>query len=488
MPKVDQTVEKIFLDGINETHFKRAYLFVNQQKQPYWWLRLDLHGSQQVIRSTKVSYQGEASSAEALEKAFEIYKEIDYRLEAELAPKGPTIPFLIREYLKTAKEGYEINEALDEPVERSIFGAFWNRKNYLMYLGFYEKTILPFFNKQEYRTKLIFKISQTDINKWMVWRARTFKNKYAPSSIQKQDTCLRAIFEYAREIKGERFVPPKIKSPQAQLIKRRRPEIDDEKFFALQQHLRGKFHKELNYPLQMVPLKAEQAFLFYCWLETLEHTAIRPWSSAAHAIHMSDIHREKTLDGKVMLLLDRREKGKIYTASATQYWIHTLNRLDAFYAARGMEKRDWLLAHTRSKPSLGIKKGDPIGSFKSSWNTAINYLEFNDASLPKNQRYTPYAIRHRAIGRMLRENPDISVIEIASSVGSSLEMVSKIYHHYNVRRNYEKLMLNTIDYTKNIDVFSESGGWIEVIAINSQKHKQLYEENPRLVRGIKPKG
>ena len=49
-------------------------------------------------------------------------------------------------------------------------------------------------------------------------------------------------------------------------------------------------------------------------------------------------------------------------------------------------------------------------------------------------------------------------------------------------------MLNTIDYTKNIDVFSESGGWIEVIAINSQKHKQLYEKNPNLVRGIKPKG
>lgn len=34
MPKVDKTVERVYLSPINEARYKRAYLFVNEQQKP----------------------------------------------------------------------------------------------------------------------------------------------------------------------------------------------------------------------------------------------------------------------------------------------------------------------------------------------------------------------------------------------------------------------------------------------------------------------
>ncbi|MDA9281645.1 hypothetical protein N9Q14_03410 [Pseudomonadales bacterium] len=488
MPKVDKTVEKVFLEPINEARYKRAYLFVNEQKKPYWWLRLDLPGSKQVVRSTKIRYfeNSPDHDAEAKKVAWQIYAEIDERIDQDLAPKVTTINSAVREYMSDAEEGYKLNEQLGAPAEKSIFGAYWTRQNYTAYKNWYDKIILPFFKGTEYLSKPITEITQRDITKWMAWRTKKFPT-YSPSALAKIDTALRAVFEYALEVKGERFVPPRIKSPKQDLVARRRPMIDDEKFYKLQKHLREQFQKELAWPLQNVPLKAEQRFLFYCWIETLEHTGIRPWTSKERAIKMSDIEKRKSNSGEVQIFVKRNEKGKNYSAPATRYWIHTLNRLDAFYEARGLKEREWLLCHSRDNVAMGIKRGDPIASFKTAWNTAIKHLGFNDSELPKNKRFTPYTIRHRVITKMLLENPELSPIEIAANVGSSLEMVSKIYYEHRAARNYEKLQENKIDYLSVVDTFSESGGWQGAIGRNSEEHIALYRENPKLVGGVKPK-
>ena len=489
MPKVDKTVEKVFLEPINEARYKRAYLFVNEQKKPYWWLRLDLPGSKQVVRSTKIRYfeNSPDHDAEAKKVAWQIYAEIDERIDQDLGPKVTTINSAVREYMSDAEEGYKLNEQLGAPADKSIFGAYWTRQNYTAYKNWYDKIILPFFKGTEYLSKPITEITQRDITKWMAWRTKKFPT-YSPSALAKIDTALRAVFEYAIEVKGERFVPPRIKSPKQDLVARRRPMIDDEKFYKLQEHLREQFQKELAWPLQNVPLKAEQRFLFYCWIETLEHTGIRPWTSKERAIKMSDIEKRKSNSGEVQLFVKRNEKGKNYSAPATRYWIHTLNRLDAFYEARGLKKREWLLCHSRDNAAMGIKKGDPIASFKTAWNTAIKHLGFNDSELPKNKRFTPYTIRHRVITKMLLENPELSPIEIAANVGSSLEMVSKIYYEHRAARNYEKLQENKVDYLSVVDTFSESGGWKGAIGRNSEEHIALYRENPKLVGGVKPNG
>ena len=203
---------------------------------------------------------------------------------------------------------------------------------------------------------------------------------------------------------------------------------------------------------------------------------------------MSDIEKGKSSSGEVQLFVRRREKGHTYTAPATRYWIHTLNRLDAFYAARGLKKREFLLCHTRDNLAMGVKKGDAIASFKTAWNTAIRDLGFNDSHLPKNQRFTPYTIRHRVITRLLVDNPNLSPVEIAANVGSSLEMVSKIYYEHKAMRNYEKLQENTVDYLSVVDTFSKSGGWKGAIDRDSEEHISLYRENPKLVGGVKPSG
>ena len=489
MPKVDKTVERVYLSPINEARYKRAYLFVNEQQKPYWWIRIDLPGSKQIVRSTGVRYYDNSPEhdKEAIGSAWQIYAEIDNRIEQDLAPKVTTINSAVREYMADAKEGYKLNEQLAAPAEKSIFGAYWTRQNYLAYTNWYDKVILPFFKTSEFLSKPITDITQRDITKWMAWRTKKFPN-YSPSTLAKIDTALRAIFEFALEVKGERFVPPRIKSPKQNLVERRRPAIDDDKFYKLQEHLRQQFQKEIALPLKDVPLKAEQRFLFYCWIETLEHTGIRPWTTKALAMRMSDIEKGKSSSGEVQLFVRRREKGHTYTAPATRYWIHTLNRLDAFYAARGLKTREFLLCHTRDNLAMGVKKGDAIASFKTAWNTAIRDLGFNDSHLPKNQRFTPYTIRHRVITRLLVDNPNLSPVEIAANVGSSLEMVSKIYYEHKAMRNYEKLQENTVDYLSVVDTFSKSGGWKGAIDRDSEEHISLYRENPKLVGGVKPSG
>ena len=489
MPKVDKTVERVYLSPINEARYKRAYLFVNEQQKPYWWIRIDLPGSKQIVRSTGVRYYDNSPEhdKEAIGSAWQIYAEIDNRIEQDLAPKVTTINSAVREYMADAKEGYKLNEQLAAPAEKSIFGAYWTRQNYLAYTNWYDKVILPFFKTSEFLSKPITDITQRDITKWMAWRTKKFPD-YSPSTLAKIDTALRAIFEFALEVKGERFFPPKIKSPKQNLVERRRPAIDDEKFYKLQDHLRKQFQEELALPLKEVPFKAEQRFLFYCWIETLEHTGIRPWTTKALALKMSDIERRKSPSGEIQLFVRRNEKGHTYTAPATRYWIHTLKRLDVFYAARGLIKREFLLCHTRDNPAMGVKKGDAIASFKTAWKTAIRDLGFNDSSLPKNQRFTPYTIRHRVITRLLVDNPNLSPVEIAANVGSSLEMVSKIYYEHKAMRNYEKLQENTVDYFSVVDTFSKSGGWKGVIDRDSEEHVRLYRENPKLVGGVKPNG
>ena len=124
MPKVDKTVEKVFLEPINEARYKRAYLFVNEQKKPYWWLRLDLPGSKQVVRSTKIRYfeNSPDHDAEAKKVAWQIYAEIDERIDQDLAPKVTTINSAVREYMSDA-EGSEMN-GQKTSIERAVEPGF----------------------------------------------------------------------------------------------------------------------------------------------------------------------------------------------------------------------------------------------------------------------------------------------------------------------------------------------------------------------------
>ena len=87
---------------------------------------------------------------------------------------------------------------------------------------------------------------------------------------------------------------------------------------------------------------------------------------------------------------------------------------------------------------------------------------------------------------MLVDNPNLSPVEVAANVGSSLEMVSKIYYEHKAMRNYEKLQENTVDYLSVVDTFSKSGGWKGAIDRDSREHISLYREDPKLVGGVKP--
>ena len=61
---------------------------------------------------------------------------------------------------------------------------------------------------------------------------------------------------------------------------------------------------------------------------------------------MRDIKRKQNANGNLMLLLERNEKNNIYTATASQYWVHTLERLKRFYESLGITgDREYLFVH-----------------------------------------------------------------------------------------------------------------------------------------------
>ena len=194
MPKVDKTVERVYLSPINEARYKRAYLFVNEQQKPYWWIRIDLP-RKQADRSIYWRFVTTTNSPEhdkeAIGSAWQIYAEIDNRIEQDLAPKVTTINSAVREYMADAKEGYKLNEQLAAPAEKSIFGAYWTRQNYLAYTNWYDKVILPFFKTSEFLSKPITDITQRDITKWTAWRTKKFPD-YSPSTLAKIDTAAKS--------------------------------------------------------------------------------------------------------------------------------------------------------------------------------------------------------------------------------------------------------------------------------------------------------
>ena len=70
---------------------------------------------------------------------------------------------------------------------------------------------------------------------------------------------------------------------------------------------------------------------------------------------------------------------------------------------------------------------------------------------------------------------------IAKSVGTSLQMIDKIYTHYEVRKNYDKLAQTDIDYERLVDVYGAEGKVIRIVRRNSPEHYEEWEKNNNLV-------
>jgi len=439
----------------------------------------------QLEESLKIEQKDARTRQLAIENGTERLKVLAARYDAGLDRKEKTLLDYGEVYLLDAYKGYLENEKLIkagyEPKHRNrLAKALWTKHTYGQQEGYFRYLVKPFFELKKY-DKPITLITQKDIFEWDEWRKTgTDRNKpYAPSSIQKHNTLIRMIMKYAI-LEGERFVPPILPEEPKNLAARRRPEVDDDTFnkmYALLR-LRNGMSSEFKSLSKAAARLRNSDYLLYCWLETLEHFGIRG-GLGENPIKISDIEQIE-VDGKPQFFLTRNEKGHTYTAAGYRYWEKTFNRLNRFYAAQGMPNRTYLFEHYESRGN-NYRRGDPIRSFSKRWTSMCKALHINEGVTEKNKRITPYSIRHRALGRAIMQ-PNTNVLEVAKAYGTSVGMIEKIYLHYQVNKNYDKLVETDISRYGTCDIYSPYTGMVvRQIEADTPEHAALWKKDPSVV-------
>jgi len=465
MPIIDDHVEQIFLED-------NAYLF---GRGGTYYLRINLPNRKQYIRSLKVKADGsDEKKIRAIGKAKALYDEIQGRVNADLSIEKLTIPKLCELFLKDGIAGVKVNEDSGSEIARIDGGrGAWTKQNLSQFTIAVNDHILPFFSKRDIATKEIVHITQRDIDNWIRWRLENFPDE-APGTFAKRNITIRHIFKLAQRM-GERFVPPQITDIPKEIRKRRRKEISEDQYIELLQHVRDITNKENVYGEKLWGRNQKYAYLFYAWLESINHTGIRPWTTLKNAIKMEHIQKGVDRDGAETLTLERYEKNHAYVAIASPYWKRSLDRLEIFYKAFGITNdREYLFVHPESDKGNKVVKGEPIINFRRQWTTAMSHLGWNEKGAPQSERVAPYGIRHRFAGRKLIEQ-QTPPVELAMIMGTSLAMISEIYTHYSATANYARLTKGDLQANVEVDFFHPDTGFREgAVPTNSVKHQLHY--------------
>lgn len=480
------------LDCSQYLSFLSAYIYVRTLKpkkdgtvNSSWNLRINMPQRKQIDESLRAIDTHPSNTIKAVKAGEARLKVLAERYDAGLNKEEKTLIEYGEDYLLDAYTGFIKNKKLVEngyePLHRNrLAKAFWTKHSYGQQQGYFDYLVKPFFSKLKYN-KPISKITQKDIYDWDDWRkTETGRGKpYAPSSIQKHNTLLRMIFKWAI-LEGERFVPPVLPEMPKDLAARRRPEMSDEIFDDIYVYLRkqGGMTGEID-PRNITEIREKNTnYLLYCYLETLKHFGCRG-GLKENPIKMSDIEPD-IVDGKPQFFLKRKEKGHTYTAVGYRYWEKTYKRLNDFYEAHGMKNRTYLFAHYENRGD-NYKKGDPIRGFVKSWNKMCKVLRINEGVTDATKRITPYSIRHRALGRAIMQ-PNTNILEVAKAYGTSVGMIEAIYLHYQVKKNYEKLVQTDISRYEYCDVkHPHTGMVINQIKADSPEHFSLWKADPSIV-------
>ena len=424
----------------------------------------------------------------ALEDGIDRLEALAERYDSGLDKKEKTFIDYADEYLLDAYEGKLKNDTLIKsgysPTHRNkVASAIWNKHTYGQQESYYRRLIKPFFLQKKYN-KPITKITQKDIFAWDEWR-KTEANidrerPYAPASLQKHNTFVRMIFQWAK-LEGERFVPPFLPEEDKDLAGRRRPEMGTDMFNAIYAELRKRngMSGDSKPPQDKQEERIRNTdFLLYCYLELLEWTGLRG-ALGENPLRMTDIEQIE-VDGKPQFYIHRKEKTHQYTSAGYRYFEKTLKRLNRFYESKDMPNRTYLFEHyeTRGK---NWTKGDPIRGFNKRWQSVLNHLKINDGKTTPQERIVLYSIRHRAIGRAILQ-PNVNIIEVAQSFGTSIQMIEKIYFHYQVKKNYESLVETDISRYATCDIYNNYTGLVaRQIEADTEEHFRLWEQDPSIV-------
>lgn len=468
----------------NSTHkhpaFSNMSLFAHTKREDgaaNWYLRVTFSKTEQSVRSLKHPYipNNEPNRIEADKKAVTVYYELDKRRQQGLTNKRQSLLKLMDRFLRELKEKTEENTQYAErertPPNIISGGKSPLDKAKLAHIDHVMKKIVrPFFEKPKYKNRSIDGLVKKDIADWSKWRQSKNK-KWANGTLNKQNRVFRSFFKWAVD-QGYMFAIPEITEFKMDIREGRRPDMTDGQYNELLDYIRNRYNDETKRTDARVYQR-----LFYLYIVTIDATGIRPFNSEKNAIKKQDVRIKRGRNGEIeSILIRRREKDKEYDAVADPHWAGIYEDIMAIHEAWEIDS-EYLFAHPID--SWHSKKNTPIGSFNTQWNKAVKELGWNKVGDRQKDRISKYSIRHRYAARRYLHNKDVSMEELAQIMGTSPNMIYKVYWHFSAEKNYEKLMAKGYKENKDrVTLYDDLGIGMGFATRNTNKHKEWYKKYP----------
>lgn len=377
-------------------------------------------------------------------------RRVALQMAEEIAPKiGITAdPFKIHNVADIAKEWKDLvcdladkneklvaaNKAPIHEVYGGKEGKYWNKSK--------KEQVIRFHNYLEgFWTTLpeqdITKIRNKDLNTLRDWAK---KHDWSPSHVGKMGTQIRKIWLYA-ESKDLVDFAPRIKAPAVNAKQASRRFLTQENFEMMFEYTRARYQQP------RIALRMRDAYLqFHCWLLICSNTGIRPPSRIKNAMRWEDYKViPKTKDEDEIRLLHRANEKELepYDALILPGAYEAFEMLEELYKDRGMGKPEYLFAHTHERKagdaSAGIKKGDPILTYRKQWETMLIKLGLETKSIKQSERLAPYSMRGYFHTKMFDDYPTLGLENIARMTGTSEKMLRQSYINVSTEKTARQL-------------------------------------------------
>jgi integrase len=439
-------------------------------KAPHWYAYIYFPAlSEQdkptsLYKSLKLKYieGSEANKREAIDRAYRLFNPIRKRyLEGNNNfLQKITIGYVIADFCKEAKDFTDANEALmangNEPTNEVRGGKTYWTKPFYDALMWKMPELQKFFDTLP--TQEIKDITFADLNRFGNWCAYNHPT-WSPSSRNHHITAITHIWRHALN-KGWVDSIHRIDRARPNLEKRRARHLTIEEFERMDDWLQKRCNSS-----NLNDYYRDLAFQFWCWVRIHSWCGVRPAAGTVEKNLIKWSHIEYGENGERLLLRENEKGHKPYRAVIHPYSYEIWDELKKFHQKRGTYKPDgYVFVHTHDgaarftwycdletreeKAVAGeaggayrrFVKGDYIQSFRTQWRTMLEACGL-DASkgAPRSERITPYALRHFFIQCRMNENPELRLVDLARSVGSSEPMLTSTYYRPDAEKNWHRM-------------------------------------------------
>ena len=439
-------------------------------KQPYWQAYIyfpaqTMESKPTVLyKSLKLKYNPEdpLNERRAMDRARQLYEPLRdkyLRGDANFLQKI-TIQYVMTSFFQDAEMLTKANEAKlkanQRPTHRTPGNKSYWSDSYLQQMLYKIPTLREFFDTLP--TQEIKYLNWRDINSFTRWHSIN-RPHWSPSAINHHISAINAIWKFARQ---QGWVE------QVHQIDRAAPDLEGRKarhltvseFETIETYLRGKYNSEgLN------DYYRDLAFQHWAWVVIHSWCGVRPATGNVEKNLIKWSHVSEDAEGNRYLYREDEKAHPPYKATIHPYSHVVWDELKKFHQERGTyDPEGYVFVHThdgkdrftwycdlvskevKAVPGSGggayrrFKRGDYIKNFRTQWRTM---LRDTGLEVPKGtaraDSLTPYTLRHFFIQQRMEANPDLRLVDLAKSVGSSESMLTATYYRPDAEENHRRM-------------------------------------------------